>query len=166
MEICHSSCSACTVKNNPNQCSSCSSTLASLAYNAFAAGINSSACTLTTNNNAQFLLTINKDTTLGTGSAGVPGLTSVTYNGITASTSGTALSTLMYTQKVIDFSTFSTTNSVVFNFNGLPAVHQKVIVRARVYTECSTASGQNTTVKMILEDQTASPVTLPLATKV
>jgi hypothetical protein len=166
MEICHSSCGACTVKNNPNQCSSCASALTSLAYNPFATGITSSACTLTTNNNAQFFITINKDTTLGTGSATVPGLTSVTYNGITASASGTALSTLMYTQKVIDFSTFSTANSIVFNFNSLPAAHQKVIVRARVFTECSTASGQNTTVKMIFEDQTASPVTLPLATKV
>jgi hypothetical protein len=102
-----------------------------MVYNAFATGVTTSSCALTTNNNAQFLITVNKDTALGTGT---PGLTSVTYNGITNSVATTILSSLMYTQKVIDFSTFTTTNSITFNFNGLPQFHQKVIARARVFT--------------------------------
>ena len=44
-----------------------------------------------------------------------------------------------------------TSNEVVFNFDGLTQ-HERLIVRARVYTECASAS-----VNMILSG--ASPVT-------
>lgn len=46
-----------------------------------------------------------------------------------------------------------TTNQVVFNFDGLTQ-HERLIVRARVYTECASNSAS---VTMILSG--ASPVT-------
>jgi hypothetical protein len=153
MEMCHSTCATCNAKDNSAACLTCPTTTG-LAYDAFATGVTSAACTLTTNNNAQFLITVNRNTALGPGTAGNPGnpgLTSVTYDENTANTQGTLLSSLMYTQKVIDFSTFTTNNAVTFNFDALPTYHQKVIVRARVFTECSTASSQDTTIKMTLD---------------
>jgi hypothetical protein len=65
-----------------------------MVYNAFATDVTTSSCTLTTNNNAQLLITVGKDTALGTGT---PGLTSVTYNGITNAVATTLLGGLMYT---------------------------------------------------------------------
>lgn len=148
--MCHSACGTCSAKDNSASCLTCPTT-AGLTYNAFGTGVNSAACTLTTNNNAQFLVSVNRNTALSSGTPGNPGLTSVTFNGITANTPGTLLSGLMYTQKIIDFSTFNTNNIITFNFDGLPTIHQKVIVRARVFTECSTGSSQDTTIKMTLD---------------
>ena len=83
-------------------------------------------------NKAQHLLTINKDTAIGTSL-----LKNVTYNTATVvTTSATLLSSFLYTQKVIEFMTL-TSNSVTFELGGLP-IHKKVIVRARVFTECTT----------------------------
>jgi hypothetical protein len=87
-------------------------------------------CTPTANSNAQWLFTVNKDTLIGYGATN---LLSVNYNGL--SESGTVLlSSFLYAQKVIEFAAFPNSNSVVFNFAGLPAQHEKVIVRARVRT--------------------------------
>ena len=68
-----------------------------------------------TTNNAQFLLTVNKNTILGSSK-----LESVIYNSapITQSTPGTALDTFLYSQNVIEFTTL-TSNSIIFNFAGL-----------------------------------------------
>jgi hypothetical protein len=82
-------------------------------------------------------MTVDHTTVLG---ADTVALDSVTYNGITNNTATTALSAFLYTQKVIEFSAFTTSNAVSFTFSGLPSKHEKVIVRARVYTECSTSS--------------------------
>ena len=92
-------------------------------------------------------MTVDHTTVLG---AGTVALDSVTYDGNTNNTAATALSDFLYTQKVIEFSAFSTNNVVSFSFSGLPPKHEKVIVRARVHTECSTFSSQNQTIKMTL----------------
>lgn len=84
-------------------------------------------CSLTLTNNAQLLMTVNKNTLLRTTS-----LKSITYNSVLHSTTGTALSTLLYSQNVIDFNTL-TSNTVVFGFDFLP-IHKKLIVRAKVFT--------------------------------
>jgi hypothetical protein len=96
-ELCHSTCGTCAVKNDANQCSgTCSSTLAGLNYAAFATGSTVGQCVMTATNNAQLLMSINKDTVLGTSE-----LKSVTYNTLTDSTSGKVLNTFLYTQNVI-----------------------------------------------------------------
>jgi hypothetical protein len=90
--------------------------------------------------------TITASTALGTSI-----LKSVTYNGATTvSTANTVLNTFLYKQNVIEFMPM-TTNEVVFNFDTLTQ-HERLIVRARVYTECSSAG-----LTMILSG--ASPVT-------
>jgi hypothetical protein len=127
-------------------------------YSAFAVGATSGSCSVPTTNNAQWLLNVNKDSALGTAE-----LKSVTYNGATQSTSSTLLSGLLYSQNVIEFMTL-TSNTVSFDFADLPAVHQKLIVRARVYTECTT---QNKDITMTLSGgtgTTAATVTVTLAT--
>ena len=60
--FCHSTCGECAVKNDANQCSTCLSTLG-LNYNTL---IGPGACVIPTTNKAQHLLTINKDTLIGT----------------------------------------------------------------------------------------------------
>lgn len=85
---------------------------------------------MTPTNKAQYLYTINKNTAIGTN------LKSVTYNTATQSTSGTLLSSFLYTLNVIEF-TKLTRNALTFSIAGLIA-HQKIIVRARVFTECTT----------------------------
>jgi hypothetical protein len=88
---------------------------------------------LTSSNNAQVLLTINKDTIIGSGATNIA---SVDYNGLSQSSS-VALSTFLYVQKVIEFAAFTNSNTVTFNFAGLPSQHEKIIARARVFSECS-----------------------------
>jgi hypothetical protein len=61
------------LKNDATQCSACSSALTSLNYAAA-----SGTCSITATNNAQYLLTINKNTVLGTSE-----VKSVVYNSIT-----------------------------------------------------------------------------------
>ena len=66
---------------------------------------------LTSSNNAQHLLTIDKDIALVTSP-----LKSVSYNGgTTVVTSGTLLGGFLYKQNVIEFKSL-TSNIVVFNF--------------------------------------------------
>jgi hypothetical protein len=79
-------------------------------------------------------MTVNKDTLLG----GTSPLKNVTYNTTTQSTAGTPLSGLtgLYKLNVIDFSTLSS-NTVSFDFT-FAEVHQKLIARARLLSECDT----------------------------
>ena len=66
LEMCHSTCGTCTVKSDPNQCTSCSSSFTSLAYAPFATGATVGSCAVTATSNAQLLITVNKNTVLGT----------------------------------------------------------------------------------------------------
>ena len=121
-----------------------------MSYISLASGVNGP-CQLTATNKAQYLYTINKNTALGTN------LKSVTYNGIMTSTAGTLLSSFLYTLNVIEFTTL-TSNTVTFGIAALGA-HQKMIVRARVYTECT---AENKTILMTLSGPTPVTVTKDL----
>lgn len=89
--MCHSTCGSCSVFNDATKCTTCSSGLTSLAYAPFAAGISASTCTPTPTNNAQYLMTVDKSTLLGSSL-----LSSVGYNSITQSTSGVSVGLLLY----------------------------------------------------------------------
>lgn len=119
-EFCHSTCHTCSAMRDPNVCMSCPSSSLVGTYAPFPSGQNSGPCTPATNNNAKYLTTIDHTTVLG---AGTVILDSVTYNGITNNTATTALSSFLYTQKVIEFSAFNTNSIVSFDFSGLPAKH-------------------------------------------
>jgi hypothetical protein len=109
---------------------------------------------MTPNNNAQYHTTINKNTAIGTG------LTSVSYSStLTQSTTGTLLSSFLYNGNVVDFGSF-TSNVITFNIGGLP-IHQKLIVRAKMFTKCTT---ENKTVLMTLTGPTPVTVTQDLST--
>jgi len=151
-KFCHSTCGSCTVMNDAAKCTSCSSTLGSLVYQSF--GVAESSCAMTTTNNAQLLMTVNKDTPLG----GTSHLISVNYNSMSETTS-TPLSAFLYTQNVIEVSLLSS-NTISFVFDTLP-IHQKLLVRARVFTECTT---ENTTFMMTLQGPTPYIVTQTLST--
>lgn len=85
-------------------------------------------CLVTSTNNAQHLITVNKNTLIGSQ------LISVTYNSmVTEATPTVALSSFLYTQNVIEFISL-TSNTVVFDFDTLPAQHQKIIIRVRAFT--------------------------------
>jgi hypothetical protein len=150
-QFCHSTCATCNLLNNIGQCARCLSTLPSLNYNAFAGGLTFGPCVLTSTNKVQYLYTINKNTAIGTN------LRSVTYNTATMLTSGTLLSSCLYTVDVIEFTTL-TRNTVAFGIADL-GVHQKMVVRARFYTECTT---ENKTVLMTLSGTTPVTVTSDL----
>lgn len=75
-EFCHSTCATCSEKADSTKCLTCPSSL-NWVYNVFFVGQTASTCSINSNNNAQFLMTVDKDTTLG---SGTPGLVSVTYN--------------------------------------------------------------------------------------
>ena len=156
-KFCHSTCGSCTVMNDATKCTSCSSTLGSLVYEPFAVGVTETSCAMTTTNNAQLLMTVNKDTPLG----GTSLLKSVTYNSAPV-TSLTPLSAFLYTQNVIEVSSL-TSNTIVFDFDTLP-IHQKLLVRARVFTECTTSSTENTTVQMTLSGDNPTVVPQVLST--
>ena len=73
-------------------------------------------------------MSIDKNTILGTSL-----LKNVTYNtNIIASTSGTTLSSFLYTQNTIEFSSL-TNNLIRLEFSGLPT-HFRLFARIRVYT--------------------------------
>ncbi len=67
-----------------------------------------------------------------------------------------ALSTLtgLYSTNVIEFMSLSV-NTITFTFGGLPAIHKKLIVRARVLTECT---AENKTIKLTLTGDSAPTV--------
>ena len=77
-KFCHSQCGTCSVKNDATKCTSCSSSLQSLSYLPFTVGQTESSCSMISTNNAQILMTVNKNTVIGSSI-----LKSVTYNGIT-----------------------------------------------------------------------------------
>lgn len=112
------------------QCSACGSTLTSLIYTASTL-LSAGPCTISLTNNAQYLDTLTKSTVLG-----LSILKNVTYNSITQSTSNMLLSAFLYKQNTIEFSDL-TYNSITFGFDDIP-VHEKLIVRVKGYTECST----------------------------
>ena len=101
MQFCHSTCGQCTSKLVNNQCSSCSSSFLSYTTPIPAVGSPSS-CLMSATNNAQFLLIIDKETILG-----VSYTKSVLFNSNNVSTSGIPLSSLLYSQNVIEFMTLS-----------------------------------------------------------
>jgi hypothetical protein len=142
------------VRDDPTQCLTCGSTLSSLSYVAFADGQTVGSCSMVTNNNAQYLTTINKNTAIGAS------LSSVSYSStLSQSTAGTILSSFLYNGDVIDFTSF-TSNTITFNIGGLP-IHQKLIVRAKMFTKCTT---ENKTVLMTLSGTTPVTVTKDLST--
>jgi len=98
-------------------------------------------------------MTVNKNTLLRT-----TALKSITYNSLLHSTTGTALSSLLYSQNVIDFNSL-TSNTVIFGFDFLP-IHKKLIVRAKVFTECSLS--QNQSLSMTLSGDLPTAVTKSL----
>lgn len=113
---------------------------------AFSTGVTQSSCTFASDNNAQYLLTIDKNSIIGSNS-----LQSVSANFTTTSTSGTILGDFLYFENVIEFMSL-TSNTVSFTLDSLPA-HQNLIIRARVYTDCDLSS-QSQTVNLILNGQT------------
>jgi len=99
-----------------------------LPFNAFISGQTEGSCSLPATNNAQLLFTINKDTFIGSSL-----LKSVTYNTPpNQMTSTVQLSSFLYTQNIIEFSQL-TSNTLVFNFDGLP-IHKKLFIRIRAMT--------------------------------
>jgi hypothetical protein len=155
-ELCHSTCDTCSIKNDATKCSTCSSTLSSLPYNSLTPP---GSCVLPSTNSAQLLMTVDKNSILGTSA-----LKNITYNSATQSTSGTVLSALpsFFVLNVIDFATLSS-NTVTFEFT-LAQIHQKLIVRARVLTECDSANLQNTTLQMTLSGTSNAIVNASLTT--
>jgi hypothetical protein len=113
-------------------------------------------CSPTATSAAQHTFTINKDTVLGTSI-----LKSVKVNDAIMSTSGTVLSSMLYTQNVIEFMSLAS-NVVEFNLDGFSMVHKRLIVRARAYTECSATMVENQTVVMTVTGTTPSTVTKTL----
>jgi hypothetical protein len=106
-------------------------------------------------------MTVDKNTILGTSA-----LKNITFNSATQSTSDTALSALpsLFILNVIDFLTLSS-NTVTFEFT-LAQIHQKLIVRARVLTECDSTKSQNKTLQMTLSGTSNVVVNPSLATNV
>jgi hypothetical protein len=149
--LCHSTCNACQTANDASQCSSCSSTFTtSFPYDTLTPP---GACTLPLTNNAQLLLTINKNTILDTSK-----LKSVVFgSGPTTVISGSNSASGLYIENVIEFKAL-TSNTVVFNLGDLP-VHQKIFVRARVFTTCD---GSMTNSNFIMTMDTESPATYPV----
>ena len=91
------------------QCMACSSTFSSsLVYEPFGVGVTESSCTFAPTNNAQYLLTINKNSVIGSNN-----LKSVKINSVSQSTLGTSLSQIAYSQNVIEFMAL-TSNIVSF----------------------------------------------------
>jgi len=82
----------------------------------------------------------------------------VSYNSITENAL-TPLSAFLYTQNVIEVSLLSS-NTISFVFDSLP-IHQKLLVRARVFTECTS---ENTTFMMTLDGPSPYIVTQTLST--
>ena len=77
-------------------------------------GVTASSCSMTSTNNAQYLITVDKNTIIGTSL-----LTSVDYNSLTESTSGVTLVSILYSENVIEFKSLMT-NVINLDFSGLP----------------------------------------------
>ncbi len=131
--LCHSICDTCTVNNDTTKCSNCLSSLMSYQL-PLPTSLAPGQCLFTLTNKAQYLFTIDKDTILGTSY-----LKNVTVNVTNIlSTSGSSLTTmLLYSVNVIEMIGLSS-NILTFELDGLP-INKKIIVRARVYTECSSS---------------------------
>lgn len=126
-KFCHSTCQGCSLKDDPTKCTSCSSAFSQLPFVISPSGAEGS-CSVPATNNAQLLLTVNKDTLIGTSQ-----LKSVTYNSPSAQITSTAqFTSLLYTQNIIEVSQL-TSNTLVFNFDDLP-IHKKLFVRMRAMT--------------------------------
>jgi len=69
---------------------------------------------MTSTNNAQYLITVDKNTIIGTSL-----LTSVDYNSLTESTFGVTLASILYSENVIEFKGLMT-NVINLDFSGLP----------------------------------------------
>jgi hypothetical protein len=81
-----------------------------------------------------FLTSIDKDSVIDQGY-----LQSVTFNGSIRSTSGTALSAILFTTgNMINFDKLTSTNDVTFNFFNLGLNHYKVYARFNAYAGCGT----------------------------
>lgn len=97
VNLCHSTCATCSVKNDASKCSGCSSTLSSLSFEYV-----NNQCNMKSNNNAQPLITVDKNTVLGTSY-----LKKVTYDSTVEQTSGTSLGSFLYSFNVIEFESFA-----------------------------------------------------------
>jgi len=89
-------------------------------------------CSLISNNNAQLFYTINKNSIIDSN------ILNIGYNSTSQNTPGTLLSSFLYNGNgdAIDFAQLSQ-NIVNFDIGGLP-IHKKLIVRARLFTRCTT----------------------------
>ncbi len=65
-QFCHATCETCAVKNDAAQCLTCSSTVTGFTYTAWPTGQTVGSCAVPATNNAQLILTVNKNTILGT----------------------------------------------------------------------------------------------------
>ncbi len=66
LQLCSSTCDTCSVKVDPTKCTACSSTFtSSLIYEPFGEGVTESSCTFASTNNAQYLLTVDKNSVIG-----------------------------------------------------------------------------------------------------
>ncbi len=88
-------------------------------------------CTIESTDKWSHVITIDMSTVLGTSL-----VKNVTYNSnVIVSTSNLALSSFLYSQNVIEFS--SLTNSLVtFELSGLP-VHYRLFMHVKAYTACT-----------------------------
>lgn len=93
-------------------------------------------------------MTIDKTTVIGTSE-----LKSVVFgSGPATVNSGLNSASGLYIENVIEFKLLSS-NTVLFNLGALP-VHQKMFVRARVYTTCD-GSGTDANLTMTMDSQAA-----------
>jgi hypothetical protein len=99
-------------------------------------------------------MTIDKNTAIDTSN-----LKSVVFgSGPTTVSSGANSVSGLYIENVIEFNAL-TSNTVVFNLGALP-VHQKMFVRARVYTTCDgSTTDANLTMTMDTETAAVYPIT-------
>lgn len=111
-------------------------------------------CVIPSANNAQLLITIDKNTALGSTL-----LKNVTYGSTVETTPNLQLSSFLYGENVIDFMNYPTNTILTFMFDGI-LVHKKLIVRAKVLTTCT--GSQNKTITMTLSGQTPVIITQAL----
>lgn len=128
-EFCHSTCESCSVMNNPSKCSTCPTS--PILYETLSPPGYCQISTTDATKKWQSILTINKDTQIGT-----TNLKSIVYNnGVNISASGTLLSSFLYKENVIEF-TELTSNTIKFQFGSLGVDHYEALVRINAYTEC------------------------------
>lgn len=138
--FCSSQCNTCTTTNDPTKCIDCpTSSIANLSLN-YLSTSGEGSCALTSTNNAQHLITIDKNSLLGTT------IKSVTFNGASYATPTNILAATLYSRNVIEFSSLSS-NTIKFNLISIP-IHKKIYVRVKAATECITE--QNRVLKLTL----------------